>query len=279
MEINKAEIREFVSRVRAVSSYDFSNYSEKSLKRRLARINMDYKTDIRGLISKMEEKADFLERVVREITVNTTELFRDPNIWLSMRFEVLPLFKHQERINIWHAGCSSGQEVYSMTILLDLLDMLHKTRIYGTDLNSDMLERAKAGVYKYRFNQVYLENYDKVLGFNNPEATEHSGINYNKYLDIDKTRDLIKVKKSLLGKCKFRKHDIVDISNPFDISFDLIVCRNVIIYFNYELQNKVLKLFYNHLNPNGALLLGVHETILGPYAAYFQKKSHVYFIK
>lgn len=262
--------------MKSFSSYDFSEYSDKSLKRRLTKVLVDQKLDLNGLIIQLKTNPTFLEKVVKDITVNTTELFRDPNIWQVLRYNVLPKFKNQTSINIWHAGCSTGQEVYSMLMLLNELDLFEKAKVYGTDINSDVLQIAKKGVYKYRFNINYLDNFDKAMKENPYNYEALLDVPYEKYFIIDEAKDIIRMNPFLLEKPIFKKHDLVNDGNIFYVKFDLIICRNVIIYFNYELQNKVFELFYNNLYPNGYLLLGMHESILGPFSSKFDKMGHFY---
>jgi len=239
----------------------------------------DYQLTIDSLLKKISEESNFLERIVKDITVNTTELFRDPAIWHSLRYDILPGLSHKTNINIWHAGCSTGQEVFSMMILLNEMDLLEKSKIYATDINADVLEIARTGVFRYRFNVGYLSNFDAVIRENPREHDVYFDVPYSKYFSIDKVRDNIRIKENLLKKPVYQKMDLVTNHNPFDLKFDLLVCRNVIIYFNYELQNKVFKLFLDNMNQESVLVLGVHETILGPYAAYFEKKFQAYYKK
>ena len=229
------------------------------------------------LLEKIRDNRDFLEEIVKTITVNTTELFRDPPVWNALRHEILPLYTHKPEIMIWHAGCSTGQEVYSMLILLNEMDLFEKARVYATDINSDVLTYASEGRYKYKFNVNYLDNFDKVIRQNrNGDLID---VPYSKYFSIDKTRDLIQMHQFLLEKPVFKIQNLVSDPNPFPASYDIIICRNVVIYFNFELQNKVFKLFNDAMKPGGCLVLGVHETILGPVSSFFIKKNQVYYKK
>ncbi len=279
MQVTDQDLQYFINTIKSVSKYDFSEYSEKSLKRRLQKILEDYNLDIISLLTTLRLDRDFLEKVVKEITVNTTELFRDPPVWHLLRSRILPRFKNNKTINIWHAGCSTGQEVYSMLILLNEMGMLEKAKIFATDINSDVLDVAKQGVYKYRFNLGYLDNFDKVIKENPLNFEEYNDVPYEKYFDIDKVRDTITIKKTLTELPIFRKHDLVVDGNLFFAKFDLILCRNVIIYFNYSLQNKVFELFHNNLYSKGVLLLGMHETILGPWSSRFERLGQAYIKK
>lgn len=279
MEVEDRDIELFTTALSSASGYDFSEYSDKSLKRRLAKILLEYHIDLETLISRIKSKPDFLEEVIREITVNTTELFRDPPVWQTLRFDILPAFRQAGSIKIWHAGCSTGQEVYSMMILLEEMGMLAKAGVYATDINTDVLEKARKGTYKYRFNIVYLDNFDKVIKENPFNHEDYRDVPYSKYFGIDATRDQISINPELLAKPEYKKMDLVTEGNPFPFKYDLIICRNVIIYFKYNLQNKVFRLFYENLNPGGCLVLGAHETILGPFAGFFEKKKQVFIKK
>jgi chemotaxis protein methyltransferase CheR len=279
MEIDNQEIQIFVETVRSHSAYDFTDYSDKSLKRRLMKILHDQQLPFEVLLTKISEDESFLERIVKDITVNTTELFRDPSIWHSLRYDILPGLASRSSLNIWHAGCSTGQEVFSMMILLNEMDLLDDAGVYATDINSDVLETARAGVYRYRFNVEYLSNFDAVIRENPRDHDVYYDVPYSKYFSIDKVRDTIRIHENLLEKPVYQKMDLVNEPNPFGFDFDLLVCRNVIIYFNYELQNKVFKLFLDSMKQGSVLVLGVHETILGPYAAYFDKKFQAYYKK
>lgn len=279
MNITNQDLLLFINIIKSSSIYDFSEYSDKSLKRRLAKVLIDQKMDLSNLLVQLKSNPTFLEQVVKDITVNTTELFRDPNIWQVLKYNVLPKLKNQQSINIWHAGCSTGQEVYSMLILLNELGLFEKAKVYGTDINSDVLQVAKKGIYKYRFNINYLDNFDKAIKENPYNYEALNNIPYEKYFTIDQAKDVIKMNPFLLEKPIFKKHDLVKDSNLFYVKFDIILCRNVIIYFNYELQNKVFELFYNNLYPNSYLILGMHESILGPYSSRFDKMGHFYLKK
>ncbi len=273
---DEKDILVFLETVKSISDYDFSNYSMNSLKRRVHKLTNDNHIDVTGLIKKIETDNYFLEEVVKKITVNTTELFRNPLIWNNLRDNILPEFREKPDISIWHAGCSTGQEVYSMIILLNEMELLHKCSIFASDINTDVLEKAKNGIYKYRFNQEYLKNFDEVI---NSEKNGKEKIPYSKYFEINEAEDTIIIKKQYIEEPEFRKTDLVKIDRILNKSFDIIICRNVIIYFNYDLQNNVFDMFHRNMNPGACLVLGIHESIIGPYANYFEKRNHVYYKK
>ncbi len=277
MEVLEKDIRSFQEAVRDHSGYDFTEYSTSSLRRRLTKILMEYDISMDQLIQYLKSDPLFMEKIVKKLTVHTSELFRDPGIWKKIHAELLPSWKDKSSIHIWHSGCSAGQEIYSMMMVLDDLGMLEKSHIYASDLNPDVLEAARLGRYKYHFNQSYLENFDKVIlngtGENNRDHKKY----WKKYFTVDEARDTIQMRESLRSKPVYKKLDLVKDPNLFLVNFDLIICRNVIIYFNNQLQNRVFDLFYENLRPNGVLLLGVHESIIGPYSRKFTKKDPFYF--
>lgn len=277
MTITEQDFQLFLFALKTSSKYDFSDYSEKSLKRRLAKVLTDNKLNITALVNKIKNDPAFVERIIKEITVNTTELFRDPQVWHAMRYSVLPKLKNNSTINIWHAGCSTGQEVYSLMIILNEMGLLDKAKIYATDLNDDVMAHAQKGEYKYRFNIGYLDNFDKVIKENPYNYEEYYDVAYDKYFSIDKPTDTIKMHDFLREKPIYKKHDLVKDGNSLYVKFDIILCRNVIIYFNYNLQGKVFDLFHRNLYDTGCLVLGMHETILGSYSVKFQKKGHIYY--
>jgi chemotaxis protein methyltransferase CheR len=277
MTVTDQDYQLFIFTLKNSSKYDFSQYSEKSLKRRIMKVLTDHSLSMPSLLSKIKNDPVFVEEIVKEITVNTTELFRDPQVWQAIRFTILPRLRHNSAINIWHAGCSTGQEVYSMLMLLNELDMLDRTKVYATDINTDVIDIAKMGEYRYRFNLAYLDNFDKVIKENPYNYEEYNELPYEKYFALDKVSDTIRMNSMLREKPVFKKHDLVMENNTLYVKFDLILCRNVIIYFNYNLQSKVFDLFHQNLYENGCLILGMHESILGPHATKFQKKGHAYF--
>lgn len=269
------DIKPFLHALKEGSEYDFTNYSMNSLNRRIIKIMNDFRISFDDLVKGIKEDDKFREEVVKKITVHTTDLFRDAELWLHLGNKVIPYYARKKRISIWHPGCSTGQEVYSMMILLNEMNLLNKTDIYASDLNPDVLEISREGKYKFIFNKDYVSNFDAVINRDDKKRK----VKHSKYFDIDRDKDIIVMKDFLRQKPVYKKMDLVTEDNPFKQNFDIIVCRNVIIYFNYDLQNKVFNLFYNNLNEKGCLVLGAHETIIGVYASYFLKEDKVYFKK
>jgi chemotaxis protein methyltransferase CheR len=273
------EIKLFIESMKKVSTYDFSDYSEKSFTRRVEKILTDYKLTLPGLIAKIQKEAVFREQIVNDITVNTTELFRDPKVWQAIKHRLLPKILDKEEINIWHAGCSTGQEIYSMAILLNEYGILEKTNLFATDLNTEVINAAKAGKYVYRFNIEYLENFKQVVRQNPYNFDEYNDVPFEKYMKIDTQNDSIEMHSFLRNNVYFKRHDLVHEDNVFYRKFDIILCRNVMIYFNTKLQNRLFSLFNDSLVKKGHLVLGLHETILGVEATKYIKYGSFYIKK
>ena len=277
--INDKQIQQFVNTLKHVSEYDFSEYSPKSLKRRINKILEDYGVSFDRLIGDiLTADPDYIEQLVADITVNTTEFFRDPVVWQAIKYRILPKFQNAEQIEVWHAGCSTGQEVYSMLILLNETGLLDKAQIYASDISIRALEKAKRGEYYYRFNIEQLKNFDEVIRRNPYNFEDYNDVPYSKYFEIDPVEDRLAIKPFLIEKVQFKKQDIVKRQNIFYKKFDIIFCRNVLIYFNKNLQAKVINFLHDNLRYPGYLILGYHETILGPEALKFYKKGY-YFSK
>ncbi len=189
----------------------------------------------------------YFKRFVEQITVNVTEMFRDPTFFKTLREEVLPRLGTYPFIRIWIAGCSTGEEAYSISILLKELNLLHKSLIYATDLNPVVLEKAGQGMFPLSYMKQYSENYITSGGKND----------FSKYYTAKYS--LAKFNEELKSKIIFSTHNLVS-DNSFN-EFQLILCRNVLIYFDRDLQHKVLSLFDNSLQDLGYLALGTKETL------------------
>ncbi len=272
MQITQKDIQIFIEETRKFSDYDFTGYSVKSFTRRLEKILTDNNMTVKALLKKMKKNRKFLEYVVKEITVNTTEPFRTPSIWKKLIPFLDEKFKDLESINIWHPGCSTGQEVYSMLILLYEMGIFHKTKIYGTDLNEDVLNTARTAKYRLHDFEEYWNNFDQVM-------SEFTKFKVTDYIDINSRRGVIKMKSFLTEKPVFAKHNLIKDGNIFGFKFDLIMCRNVLIYFNHHLQDKVFKFFYENLTDEGILVIGKHESILSPIQRKFERISSIYLKK
>jgi len=228
--------------------YDFTEYSKASLKRRISRLyTLDKFPSFAELRYKLKSDPGYLKRFVEEITVNVTEMFRDPSFYLALRNEILPKLGTHPYIRIWHAGCSTGEEVYSMAILLKEAGLLSKSIIYATDINPDVLEKARVGIFPIANMKLYSENY--IASGGRLDFSSYYSANY----------DGVKFDEALTKQMVFSAHNLVT-DGSFN-EFHLIVCRNVLIYFDKQLQDKVFQLFDKSLGKLAYLALGSKETI------------------
>jgi len=246
--INDQQLDVLITEVFDHYGYDFGGYSRASFKRRIDRIyQLDGFTHFREFLDKITNQPDYFVRLVEEITVNVTEMFRDPAFYKVLREEILPSIASKPFIRIWHAGCSTGQEVYSMAILLSELNLLSKAIIYATDINHSVLETAKKGLFPLRLMKDYAENYRDSGG--EKDFSDYYTANYG----------LAKFDENLSRKMVFSQHSLVS-DRSFN-EFDLILCRNVLIYFDKDLQDRALQLFDDSLARLGYLALGAKETL------------------
>jgi chemotaxis protein methyltransferase CheR len=261
VEVSKKDILRVIYEFKKTYDFDFSNYAEQSFKRRIEHILITYNLrSIDDLLKSIKEDRNYFQKCINDITVNTTELFRDPDVWLQIRRNILNTFRDKTNINIWHAGCSSGEEVYSMLILLNEYNLLDKAKVFATDINTEILNKARNGVFNNRLHHAYFDSFDKVVNVNPLNFEEKLSIPHSKYFEIDSVSKTFKVKKFLRDKVTFKYHNLTEGSIFY--KFDLIFCRNVIIYFNTELQNKVISMFHESLFNDGMLLIGAHENIV-----------------
>lgn len=228
--------------------YDFTSYSRASLKRRLNRIlSMEKFPSFAEMRFYLLEDESYLRRFIEEITVNVTEMFRDPAFFNHLRNKIIPILATYPFIRIWIAGCATGEEAYSMAILIEEAKLSHKTLIYATDINPRVLERAKLGIFPVSLMKQYSENY--ILSGGTEEFSKYYIAKYDKVI----------FKESLRNKIVFSNHNLVS-DHSFN-SFQLVSCRNVLIYFQTSLQNRVFDLFDDSLEPLGFLALGNKETM------------------
>ncbi len=246
--VKDEEVESLIKEVYDRYGYDFSEYSRASFKRRINRICLiDRFTSFAELRYTVLNDPEYLKRFIEEITVNVTEMFRDPFFFKTLREKILPQLGTYPLIRIWVAGCSTGEEAYSIAILLKEANLYHKSLIYGTDLNPSVLEKARAGIFPLQQMKLYSENY--MLSGGTKDFSDYYTANY----------DSVRFDKNLQQKLILSTHNLVSDSS-FN-SFQLIICRNVLIYFDRGLQEKVFRLFDNSLENLGFLALGAKETL------------------
>jgi chemotaxis protein methyltransferase CheR len=253
--LSAEQVTEIIDLVKKMHGFDFSDYSKASLKRRLTRVMMIKKLEYYDLKHVLVNDPDFFQDFLEEITVNVTEMFRDPSFYKALNTQVIPYLSTYQHIKMWSAGCSSGEEVYSLAILMEQSRMKDKTFIYGTDVNTVVLKEARKGIYSYRSIKSYAENY-QLAGLKGT-LTDHFTVLY----------DAATIHSELKVNTLFSVHNLI--SDTIFNEFQLISCRNVFIYFETQLQEKILDLFYKSLAPHGFLCLGSKETIR---SEFFKKK-------
>lgn len=245
--INDEQVETLIDDVLDQYGYDFTGYSRASLKRRLNRLySLDKQVSFAEFRYKIGSDSVYFKRFVEQITVNVTEMFRDPSFYKALRDSVLPTIATYPFIRIWLAGCSTGEEAYSMAIVLKELNLLHKSLIYATDINPTVLEKAAQGMFPLSQMKQYSENYIASGGIK--DFSSYYSANYS----------LAKFDVDLREKMIFSTHNLVS-DHSFN-EFQLILCRNVLIYFDRDLQFKVLQLFDSSLENLGFLALGTKET-------------------
>lgn len=242
------DLDELLFTIQKQFDYDFSEYSKASMLRRINRF-MEINSMKTAVDLKFEliNNPEIFKEFINEIVVNVSEFFRDPGFYQSLIKNIFPYLDSYPKINIWSAGCSFGEETYSLAILLKEMGMYDKTRLYATDISSNAIEKSKKGIYPNINFKDYTKNYFDCGG----QAS------LNNYFISDEKNSIINsdFKKNIL----FSNHNLV--TDGVFKECQLILCRNVLIYFNDELQNKVLKLFYDSLPIHGFLALGKKESL------------------
>lgn len=246
--LSEEEIALILNDLIEVYGYDFTGYSKPMLQRRINRLfKLRSFSGFNTFRYLLINEPEYLNWFISEVTVPVTEMFRDPSFFLTLRNEVLPALSKYPLIRIWHAGCSTGEEVYSVAILLKELNLLDKALVYATDINPEVLNVAAAGIFPLNGMKQYSENY-----------VESGGANYfSNYYTAH--YDLVKFDDRLKKRMVFSTHNLV--ADASFNQFQLIICRNVLIYFNQELQNRVFTLFDNSLENNCFIALGSKETL------------------
>ena len=228
--------------------FDFREYAPASLKRRLwRRIHAEGLTSVSALQERVLHDSACMERLLLDLSINVTAMYRDPTFYLAFRDKVLPLLRTYPFTRVWIAGCSTGEEVYSLAILLEEEGVYARARIYATDINESVLERARGGVFPLDKMQEYTRNYISAGGkraFSEYYAANSEGAAFS---------------RSLIDNVVFAQHNLVS-DGSFN-EFHVIMCRNVMIYFDKPLQDRVHHLFYDSLATFGVLGLGHKESI------------------
>jgi chemotaxis protein methyltransferase CheR len=266
-DIQDIEIKLLLQAVYLKYGYDFSNYSKTHLKRRIInRLNLSELNTITEMQNKILWDKEFYSVFMQDLSINVTEMFRDPEFYLKFRKKIIPELSTYAHIKIWHAGCSTGEEVYSLAIMLKEENILHKTQIYATDFNKRVLELAKQGIYSKKEMELNSRNYVESGG--KSMLSDYYTSKYGSVL----------FDKSLSKNIVFADHNLV--TDGVFAEVHLVFCRNVLIYFDKTLQNRVLGLFTNSLTKRGILCLGTKESLrFSDYENNFEivdKKNRIY---
>ena len=269
-ENEKIEIRLLLEAIFQKYGYDFRNYSGTHIRRRIRRRQeISAMESIPAMQHRLLNDNDFFHTLLYDLSINVTEMFRDPSFYLALRRKVVPILATYPFIKVWHAGCASGEELYSMAILLREEGLFQRIQLYGTDFNDMILRKAKEGVVPARVIKEYTENYQQSGGKNS--FSDYYTARYDRALLDPELRE----------KILFANHNLV--TDQVFGEMQIIVCRNVLIYFSRELQERVLTLFSKSLCRGGILCLGSRETMrfsnkakkfthLLPYEQIYQKK-------
>lgn len=242
------EVEALIKEIHTAYGYDFSGYARASVYRRIKRfLGQKHLQSIGDLRKFLFTDSFFFENFLQEITVNVTEMFRDPTFYKSLRENVLPILSTYPFIKVWDAGCSTGEELFSLAILLEEEGLLGRTKIYATDINQKVLRQAKDGIFSATNMTAYTAAYYAAGG--KRDFAEYYTSNYGS----------VKFNSSLVRNVVFYPHNLATDSSFNE--FHLIVCRNVLIYFNRTLQERVYQLFDESLVSLGYLALGKKETL------------------
>jgi chemotaxis protein methyltransferase CheR len=263
LETEALELQLLLEGVYRQYGFDFREYAPASLKRRVwRRVQAEQAGTIVGLLERVLHDPDVMERLLLDLSINVTSMFRDPTFYVAFREQVVPLLRTYPFTRIWVAGCSTGEEVYSLSILLQEEEIYDRTRIYATDINEAVLERAREGVFPLEKMQEYTENYIRAGGkrsFSEYYLAKYEGALFH---------------RSLTDNVVWAPHNLVQ-DRSFN-TFNAILCRNVMIYFDRALQTRVHQLFYDSLERFGILALGHKESIrfTGIEGAYEELNLH-----
>jgi chemotaxis protein methyltransferase CheR len=239
--------------------FDFREYAAASLRRRVwRRVYAEGLTSISALQDRLLHDPVSMERLLLDLSINVTAMFRDPSFYVAFREKVVPALRTYPFTRIWVAGCSTGEEVYSLAILLQEENLYDRTRIYATDINEAVLDRARSGVFPIDKMRDYTQNYIKAGGtraFSEYYLAKYDGAQFQ---------------RSLIENVVFAQHNLVS-DRSFN-EFNVIICRNVMIYFDRTLQDRVHRLFYDSLMTFGVLGLGHKESIrFSPHEESFEE--------
>ncbi len=247
-DVEDVEIRLLLEGVQEVYGYDFRDYAAASIKRRLTQWLSESEFDTYSQAQgRLLREPELFFSLLQGITVNVTEMFRDPSFFRVLREQVIPFLKTYPFVKIWHAGCATGEEAYSMAILLNEEGMAGRYRMYATDIDEVVLQKAAEGVMPMTEMQKYTRNYQKAGG--TASFADYYTARYDRaILSADLKKNIVFAPHNLAVDAEFGE-------------MNMVLCRNVMIYFKPALKERCLRLFDNSLLPGGFLCLGLKETL------------------
>lgn len=247
-EIEDLELSLLLESIYQCYGYDFRDYARASLKRRVWKcIRGEKVSGISAFQEKVLHQPECMQRLLWTISIDVTAMFRDPAFYLAFRQKVLPLLTDHSHLRIWHAGCATGEEVYSMAILLEEEGLYDRCRLYATDMNEAALQKAKSGVFPLKAMKEYTANYQRAGG-TKPFSEYYTAKYGNAIFSPTLQENVVWAHHNLTTDASFNE-------------FQVILCRNVMIYFNHTLQAWVHKLLYDSLPVFGVLALGSKESL------------------
>ena len=248
-DIETIEIRLLLDTIFLRYGYDFRGYAKASIRRRILQfMKMSGTACISDMIPRLIHDESYFEKMVMEFSITVTEMFRDPSLFLTLRQKVLPLLKSHPFIKVWHAGCATGEEAYSLAILIHEEALDKRTTFFATDFNDNALKKAKAGILELECARQYSQNYQ--LSGGKGSFSDYYHARYG----------ALAIKRGLKKKITFANHNLV--TDQVFSETHLILCRNVMIYFDKALQERVIRLLYESLVHGGFLCLGMKESLL-----------------
>jgi chemotaxis protein methyltransferase CheR len=247
-DLERIEVQLLLEAIYQHYGFDFRGYALGSLKRRLWRRAIGEKVEtLSALQDKVLHDPAVMERLLLDLSINVTAMFRDPTFFRAFREKVVPLLRTYPFVRIWNAGCSTGEETYSLAIVLKEEGLYDRTRLYATDINDRVLEKARAGSFPLEKMREFTENYLRAGGSDE----------FSRYYTVE--GHTARFTSELCEQVVFAQHNLVS-DAPFN-EFNVIVCRNVMIYFGKTLQDRVHELLYDSLDTLGVLALGHKESI------------------
>lgn len=248
VQVEDIEIRLLLEAIYQLYGYDFRSYSPASMRRRIMhRLTMSGFSTVLEMTDRVLRDRQFFVTLLNDLTVNVTEMFRDPEFYKAFREEVVPVLKTFPFIKIWHAGCSTGEEIYSMAILLEEEGLYERAMLYATDIDKNVLAAAKKGIYPIHAFKQYTDNYRRAGG--RQSLSDYATARY----------DSVIMEQRLKRNIVFADHDLA--TDQVFGEMHVILCRNVLIYFDRPLQQRVFKLFGESLDMGGFLCLGTKESL------------------